>query len=180
MELSWFRKPSADDPGTLNLCYDALDLHVVRGRATQPALRSGTLVDFATLLERAASLAGTLRSLGVEQGTRVGSALGPEPDGVLAMLACVRLGAVYVDAPVADDLHLVIEPEAVQPAVKAGRSEPAACVELAPDTTAYVVAGRSVAHVDALDDPSWLGRACATLCAGGVLELATDPAGDRG
>jgi hypothetical protein len=37
-DVSWFRAPADDDPGTLNACYDALDIHVIRGRAEEIAL----------------------------------------------------------------------------------------------------------------------------------------------
>ena len=33
MQMTWFRPPSGDDPGSLNLCYHAVDIAVVRGAA---------------------------------------------------------------------------------------------------------------------------------------------------
>ena len=76
MELSWFKQPAEDDPGSLNLCFNALDRHVVHGRAEAVALVAGDVrVDFATLTERAASLGGALRSLGVGRGTPVATEL---------------------------------------------------------------------------------------------------------
>ena len=34
--VTWFRAPSDDHPGILNACYNALDIHVVRGHADDP------------------------------------------------------------------------------------------------------------------------------------------------
>ena len=61
--------------GVLNTCYNALDRHVVGGRADQAALvydspLAGTVrsYSYADLLELVARFAGVLRALGVEQG----------------------------------------------------------------------------------------------------------------
>ena len=35
--VNWFRPPADGDPGTLNACYEALDIHVIRGRADDVA-----------------------------------------------------------------------------------------------------------------------------------------------
>ena len=37
-DVHWFRAPTDGDAGTLNACYDALDIHVVRGHADDVAL----------------------------------------------------------------------------------------------------------------------------------------------
>jgi propionyl-CoA synthetase len=88
--------------GVLNTCYNALDRHVVRGRAEQPALifhsaYSGTrrVYTYADLLERVAQLGGGLRELGVNAGDRVVIYLPMVPEAVIAMLACARIGAVH-------------------------------------------------------------------------------------
>ena len=31
MQITWFRQPAGDDPGSLNLCYHAVDIAVIRG-----------------------------------------------------------------------------------------------------------------------------------------------------
>jgi propionyl-CoA synthetase len=87
---------------TLNTCYNALDRHVVAGRADQPALihdspvtGSTTTLTYAALLEQVASFAGVLRSLGVGKGDRVVIYMPMIPEAVVAMLACARLGAVH-------------------------------------------------------------------------------------
>jgi propionyl-CoA synthetase len=87
---------------TLNTCYNALDRHVVGGRADQPALihdspvtGTTTTLTYAALLEQVAAFAGVLRSLGVEKGDRVVIYMPMVPEAVVAMLACARLGAVH-------------------------------------------------------------------------------------
>jgi propionyl-CoA synthetase len=88
--------------GRLNTCFNALDRHVLAGRADQPALvhdspvtgSSGRLT-YAELLDEVARFAGVLRSLGVGAGDRVVVYMPMVPQAVVAMLACARLGAVH-------------------------------------------------------------------------------------
>ena len=92
----WFRG------GLVNTCYNALDRHVLSGRAEQTALiydsamtgrvRSYT---YAELLDEVARCAGVLRTLGVEAGDRVVVYMPMVPEAVVAMLACARIGAVH-------------------------------------------------------------------------------------
>jgi propionyl-CoA synthetase len=90
-------------PGaTLNTCYNALDRHVIAGRADQPAsvfdsAMTGETMRFsyAELLSETAAFAGALRELGVSYGDRVIIYLPMIPEAVIAMLACARLGAVH-------------------------------------------------------------------------------------
>jgi propionyl-CoA synthetase len=88
--------------GTLNTCYNALDRHVINGRADQAALiydspvtGSARTLSYAQLLEQVAAFGGVLRSLGVEQGDRVVIYMPMIPEAVIAMLACARIGAVH-------------------------------------------------------------------------------------
>ncbi len=90
------------DGGVLNTCYNALDRHVIAGRADQPALIhespvTGTTrtLSYAQLLDQVARFAGALRMLGVDQGDRVVIYLPMIPEAVVAMLACARIGAVH-------------------------------------------------------------------------------------
>lgn len=77
-----------------SLGFDLLDRHVVAGRADH--LAAGGLT-YARLLERSAALAAGLKVLGVAAGDRV--VVGVEGDErVLVVCACIRLGAVPVDA----------------------------------------------------------------------------------
>src|SRR3989449_72821 len=88
--------------GTLNTCYNALDLHVDRGRGKQPALIydspvTGIVKSFTyrELRDLAARCAGMLRAQGVERGDRVILYMPMVPEAVIAMLACARIGAIH-------------------------------------------------------------------------------------
>lgn len=88
--------------GVMNTCYNALDRHVIGGRADQPALVYDSPVTgaqrtytYAQLLEQTARFAGVLRELGVGPGDRVVIYMPMVPEAVIAMLACARLGAVH-------------------------------------------------------------------------------------
>ncbi|WP_182920247.1 hypothetical protein [Nocardioides cavernaquae] len=161
MELTWFRRPGPETPGTLNLCYNALDVHVVRGD-----------LERVTLLEQVAALAGVLQGLGVAEGTYVAESLDEEPERVLLLLALLRIGAVLIigeaEGPAGGiEPKLTIEPGQIEPAVKVGRQDPAGCVDLAPGTAALLVDGASVSQLEVLDRTDWAGRLIAGLCAGG-------------
>lgn len=100
MELTWFRAPTDGDAGATNLCYHALDAQVVHGRAGEAAVRHADgEVDYATLLERVSALAGAMKGVGVTSGAAVGVLLDEPLDQVLALLACLRIGAVHVTLP---------------------------------------------------------------------------------
>ncbi len=88
--------------GTLNTCFNALDRHVAAGRGDQPALHYDSpvtdthqTITYAALLDRVATFAGALASLGVGKGDRVVIYMPMVPEAVVAMLACARLGAVH-------------------------------------------------------------------------------------
>ncbi|AKT52226.1 propionyl-CoA synthetase [Arsenicicoccus sp. oral taxon 190] len=88
--------------GRLNVCYNALDRHVVHGRADQAALHYDSPVTgaratytYAELLELVARFAGVLRDLGVTKGDRVVIYMPMVPEAVVAMLACARIGAIH-------------------------------------------------------------------------------------
>jgi propionyl-CoA synthetase len=112
--VDWIKRPrrvlDSDRPpfyrwypdGTLNTCYNALDRHVVAGRADQPALvydspvtGVSTQYTYAQLLEEVAAFAGALTALGVGKGDRVVVYLPMVPEAVVTMLACARIGAVH-------------------------------------------------------------------------------------
>ena len=99
----WFTRPSATSTGTLNFAFNALDRHVVRGLADEPALLvpsapagARSFYSYADLLEQVAQLGGALRELGVTAGRTVVLALPVGPELVFGLLACARLGAVAV------------------------------------------------------------------------------------
>jgi len=88
--------------GVLNTCYNALDLHVDRGRGKQRALVYDSPVTdtvqsftYAELRDEVARVAGALRRQGIAQGDRVIIYMPMVPEAVVAMLACARLGAVH-------------------------------------------------------------------------------------
>ena len=86
----------------LNTCYNALDLHIDRGRGKQRALIydspvTGTVRAFTyfELRDAVARCAGALARLGVAKGDRVIIYMPMVPEAVIAMLACARIGAVH-------------------------------------------------------------------------------------
>ena len=88
--------------GRLNTAYNALDRHVERGRADQPALiydspATGTkrTYTYSELRDEVALFAGALRTSGVERGDRVILYMPMVPEALISMLACARLGAVH-------------------------------------------------------------------------------------
>jgi len=88
--------------GMLNTCYNALDLHVDRGRGKQPALVydspvTGTVKSFTyrELRDEVARCAGMLRRQGIDKGDRVIIYMPMVPEAVIAMLACARIGAIH-------------------------------------------------------------------------------------
>ena len=90
-------------PGArLNTCYNALDRHVIAGRADELALIHDSAVTgevrtftYAQLLDEVARAAGVLQALGVEKGDRVVIYMPMIPEAVISMLACARVGAVH-------------------------------------------------------------------------------------
>jgi propionate--CoA ligase len=89
--------------GQTNLCYNAVDRHVFDGGRNRAALiwesaetgQSRTLT-YQELYRDVNRLAGVLKNLGVRQGDRVLIYMPMVPEAVIAMLACVRLGAIHV------------------------------------------------------------------------------------
>jgi len=86
--------------GVLNTCYNALDLHVDRGRGKQQALIYDSPVTdtiraftYAELRDEVARVAGALRRQGIAKGDRVIIYMPMVPEAVVAMLACARIGA---------------------------------------------------------------------------------------
>ena len=88
--------------GRMNTCYNALDRHVERGRADQPALIYDSPVTdtvatltYRELRDAVARFAGSLVAQGVTRGGRVLLYMPMVPEAVIAMLACDRLGAIH-------------------------------------------------------------------------------------
>jgi len=112
-QLPWFRKwdrvyerhyPSFRwfINGQTNLCYNALDRHVLGGRGGQAALiyenETGErrVFTYAQLLEEVKRVAMALRGLGVQRGDRVAIYMPTMPEAIVAMLATTRIGAIHL------------------------------------------------------------------------------------
>jgi propionyl-CoA synthetase len=88
--------------GRMNTCFNALDRHVERGRADQPALiydspvtDTVTTRTYRELRDAVADFAGALTAQGVTRGDRVIVYMPMVPEAVIAMLACARIGAIH-------------------------------------------------------------------------------------
>ena len=112
--IDWVEKPTkalSDDKaplyewfadGRVNTCWNAVDRHVENGRGDQIAIIhdspvTGTTrkISYVELRNRVASLAGALRSKGIEKGDRVIIYMPMIPEAVIAMLGCARIGAIH-------------------------------------------------------------------------------------
>ncbi|MDR3553462.1 MAG: propionyl-CoA synthetase [Syntrophobacteraceae bacterium] len=88
--------------GELNTCYNALDLHIEEGFGDRTAVIYDSPVtdtvkkySYSELRDRVAKVAGMLKGLGVEKGSRVIMYMPMIPEAMIGMLACARLGAIH-------------------------------------------------------------------------------------
>ena len=88
--------------GMLNTCYNALDVHIERGRSKQLALVYDSPVTgvvraftYQDLRDEVARFAGALRRQGIGKGDRVIIYMPMVPEAIVAMLGCARIGAVH-------------------------------------------------------------------------------------
>ncbi len=88
--------------GVTNLCYNAVDRHVLAGRGDKPAIlwespESGgsRTLTFRELHREVNRFAAVLRARGVRKGDRVLVYMPMVPEALVAVLACVRIGAVH-------------------------------------------------------------------------------------
>ena len=98
----------------MNFARDVLDRLPARDRALVELARDGSRREwtFGEVADRSARLAGALRALGVERGDVVMTLIGNRPEWVIAMCACMRIGAVVLPCTEqlrAKDLRLRIE-----------------------------------------------------------------------
>ena len=78
-----------------SLGFAVLDRQVIDGHGTALALHTDEVqLSYADLLEKVAAIAGALLQLGVASGDEVALDLSTRHHHVIAVLACVRLGAV--------------------------------------------------------------------------------------
>ncbi len=97
VNIAWF----AD--GELNLAYNAVDRHVEAGRGDSIALifepddpaNQARHISYAQLLSDVSKMANSLKAMGVAKGDRVTLYMPMVAEGVMAMLACARIGAVH-------------------------------------------------------------------------------------
>jgi acetyl-CoA synthetase len=116
-ELEWFAKwdkvldgsgPHAKwfTGGKLNLSHNCVDRHALgtrkdkvallwEGEPTQDGKGEVRKLTYAELHEQVQKFANVLKSLGVQKGDRVAIYMGMSPELAIALLACVRIGAVH-------------------------------------------------------------------------------------
>ena len=93
--FKWF------EDGTLNVSYNCLDRNVEAGKGGKTAIifeaddGKVTKVSYADLLERTCRMANALKARGVKKGDRVVIYMPMSIEGVVAMQACARIGAIH-------------------------------------------------------------------------------------
>jgi acetyl-CoA synthetase len=86
--------------GTLNACYNALDIHQ-NTRAKKPAILwegengDSRILTYKDLLDQVNKFSNALKSLGLKKGDRVTIYLPMIPELPISMLACARIGAIH-------------------------------------------------------------------------------------
>jgi acetyl-CoA synthetase len=112
LELPWFRpwdRVFAWDPPTFrwflgaqtNLCYNAIDRHVLAGQGGRAALvyvnerGARDVKTYAQVLHEVKRVAAALRGLGVQKGDRITIYMPPCQESIALMLATVRIGAIH-------------------------------------------------------------------------------------
>ncbi len=113
-ELHWYKKwdkvlDNSNYPffrwfvgGKTNLCYNAIDRHALgtkRGTAAliweSPETSESRVYTYYHLYKEVNKLSGVLKNLGIKKGDRVIIYMPMVPEAILAMLACVRIGAIH-------------------------------------------------------------------------------------
>jgi acyl-coenzyme A synthetase/AMP-(fatty) acid ligase len=147
----------------VNFARDVLDAAPPDRRALVALSRDGARREwtFGELVDRAARLAGTLQSRGVQRGDVVMTLIGNRPEWVLTMVACFRIGAVVLPCNEqlrANDLRMRID--AADPAViladernasELGAANPACEVILIPDESLFDHDPAAAAELEATD-----------------------------
>ncbi len=93
--FKWF------EDGTLNVSYNCLDRNVERGLGDKTALifeaddGAVTRVSYSELLAKVSQFANALKARGVKKGDRVVIYMSMSVEGVAAMQACARIGAIH-------------------------------------------------------------------------------------
>jgi acyl-coenzyme A synthetase/AMP-(fatty) acid ligase len=147
----------------MNFAHDVLDRLPARHLALVELARDGSRREwtFAQVAQRSASLAGALRQRGIGRGDVVMTLIGNRPEWVLAMCACMRIGAVVLPCTEqlrAKDLRLridvtrpslIVADERNRAELEAARPE---CeVMLVPDETLFAAEPAPIADLAAQD-----------------------------
>jgi len=89
--------------GKTNLCYNAVDRHALGSSKGKTAIiwesaaqGKSRIITYDELYEEVNRFAGVLRNLGVQKGDRVVIYLPMVPEAFIAMLSCLRIGAIHV------------------------------------------------------------------------------------
>src|SRR4051794_31252308 len=101
--LDWSGAPVAKwfVGGRLNVAYNCVDRHVADGHGDQVAYHwegepgDTRAITYAELKDEVCKAANALAALGVKTGDRIAIYMPMIPETVIAMLACVRLGALH-------------------------------------------------------------------------------------
>jgi len=87
--------------GTTNLCYNAIDRHL-KDRGDQPAIiwespetNSSRKITYRELYQEVNRFASVLKEHGLKKGDRVVIYLPMVPEAIVAIMACVRIGAIH-------------------------------------------------------------------------------------
>ncbi len=88
--------------GKTNLCYNAIDQHALgakRGTAAiiweSPETGQSQIYTYYQLYKEVNKFAGVLKNLGIKKGDRIILYMPMVPESAIAMLACVRIGAIH-------------------------------------------------------------------------------------
>ena len=112
--IDWYKKPtlalnSEKAPlyewftdARVNTCFNAVDRHLLNGRANQkaiiydsPVTDTKYAITYSELHEKVSTLAGALLEKGISKGDRVIIYMPMVPEGLISMLACARIGAIH-------------------------------------------------------------------------------------
>lgn len=113
-DVFWYKKPTkilddSDYPyfkwfedGKTNLCYNAVDRHALgakRGTTAliweSPETNQTRIFTYFHLYKEVNRFAGVLKNLGVNKGDRIIIYMPMIPEAIIAMLSCVRIGAIH-------------------------------------------------------------------------------------
>ena len=113
-DIFWYKKPTkilnSNNPpfykwfedGVTNTCYNALDLHIDKGKGEKIAIIYDSPItgvkkniSYNELKKKVSLFAGALKKQGVNKGDRVIIYMPMIPEAVIAMLACGRIGAIH-------------------------------------------------------------------------------------